>query len=119
MATAAALPVPLGAVIVLSGAPVGSGPSGNPPILVVHGDADSIDPYEKGKAVYDQARSPRYLLTLLGGGHLPPLTGGSEYREVVDKTTIDFLDAYVAHTGPAAALLDDGRRGLATVDTVA
>jgi len=117
LATAATPPVALGGVIVLSGAPVGSGPSGNPPILVAHGDADSIDPYEQGRAVYDQASSPRYLLTLLGGEHLPPFTKGSDYRAVIDKTTIDFLDAYVGHTGSPAALLDDGSSGLATVDT--
>jgi len=117
LATAAAPPVALGGVIVLAGAPVGSGPTGNPPILVAHGDADSIDPYERGEAVYEQASGPRFLLTLLGGEHLPPFTEGSEYQNVVDKTTIDFLDAYVGHTGPAAALLDDGRPRLATVDS--
>ncbi len=117
LATAAAPPVALGGVIVLAGAPVGSGPSGNPPILVAHGDADSIDPYEQGRSVYDGASSPRFLLTLLGGEHLPPFTEGSQYQDVVDKTTIDFLDAYVGRTGPATALLEDGRSRLATVDS--
>ncbi len=115
LATAANRTVALSALIVMSGAPVGSGPSGNPPILVAHGDEDSIDPYDKGLEVYDGASSPRFLLTLLGGEHLPPFTEGSEYQGVVAKTTIDFLDTFLGHPSSAAALLDDGRPGLATV----
>ncbi len=116
LATAAGRSVALSALIVMSGAPVGAGPVGNPPILVAHGDEDSIDPYEQGVAVYDQASSPRFLLTLLGGDHLPPFTQGSRYQDVVDKTTVDFLDTYLSRTGSVAALLHDGRPGLATVD---
>ncbi len=116
LATAANRPVPLSALIVMAGAPVGSGPGGNPPILVAHGDEDSIDPFEKGREVYDEATSPRFLLTLLGGEHLPPFTQGSQYQDVVDKTTIDFLDTFLGHPTSGAALLGDGRPGLATID---
>jgi len=104
-------------VIALSAAPVYGGSVANPPILVAQGDEDDIDPYENGEAVYDQAASPRFLLTLLGGGHLPPFTEGSPYLDAVDKVAIDFLDHYVAgRTSTVAALLADAERGLTTLD---
>ncbi|MDQ6728094.1 MAG: hypothetical protein M3066_18320 [Actinomycetota bacterium] len=103
----AALPG-LRAVIALSASPVGDGSTANPPMLVAQGDDDDIDPYENGAAVYDQAVAPRYLLTLLGGAHLPPFTEGSAYLDVVDKVAVDFLDLYVAgRTSTDAAMTRD------------
>lgn len=103
----AALPG-LRAVIALSASPVGDGSAVHPPVLVAQGDDDETDPYENGAAVYDQAVGPRYLLTLLGGGHLPPFTEGSAYLDVVDRVAVDFLDLYVAgRTVTGAALTRD------------
>jgi fermentation-respiration switch protein FrsA (DUF1100 family) len=116
LATAADPPVPLGAVVVLSGAPVDAGPAHGVPLLVVHGTDDDVDPLEKGVAVYDEAGPPRFLLTLVGGGHLPPFTGGSPYEDVVDAATVDFLDAYLAGAGAHQAVVDDARPGLATIE---
>jgi fermentation-respiration switch protein FrsA (DUF1100 family) len=99
----------------MSGAPV-AGTAPNPPLLVAQGDEDTIDPPAEGRAVYDQATKPRFLLTLLGGGHLPPFAGGSRWQPVVDKATVDFLDRYVAgRTTSATALTHDGQPGTATV----
>jgi len=105
----AAAPLPgLRGVIALSAAPVGDGTAANPPILVAQGDEDDVSGYETGVAVYDQAVAPRYLLTLLGGGHLPPFTEGSAYLDVVDRVAVDFLDRYVAgRTSTDAALARD------------
>jgi pimeloyl-ACP methyl ester carboxylesterase len=91
----------LRAVIALSAAPV-YGSVDNPPILVVQGDEDDISGYESGAEVYGEAVSPRYMLTLLGGGHLPPFLDGSEYLDTVDKVAVAFLDRYVAGRPPTA-----------------
>ncbi|MCA1657134.1 MAG: hypothetical protein LC713_05425, partial [Actinobacteria bacterium] len=83
-------------------------------VLVVHGDADGIASYAGGKAVYEEAVAPRYLLTLLGGKHLEPFLAGSDWLDVVDRAAVDFLDRYVAgRTFSVAALLADGEPGLA------
>lgn len=87
-------------VVALSASPVDGGSVPNPPILIVHGDEDDIDPYENGVAVYEQSVAPRFLLTLYGAGHLPPFTEGSPYLEVVDKAAVAFLDEYVAGRAP-------------------
>jgi fermentation-respiration switch protein FrsA (DUF1100 family) len=102
-------PLPgLRAAIALSAAPVYGGSTPNPPLLVVHGDEDDIDAYENGVAVYDQATAPRFLVSLLGAGHLPPFLEGSAYLDAVDKVAVDFLDHYVAgRTGTDDALVAD------------
>jgi dienelactone hydrolase len=95
-------PLPgLRAVIALSAAPV-YGSVDNPPILVVQGDEDDISGYESGAEVYGEAVAPRYMLTLLGGGHLPPFLEDSPYLDTVDKVAVAFLDHYVADRAPTA-----------------
>jgi dienelactone hydrolase len=85
------------AVIAMSGQPVPrQGP--NPPLLVMQGDQDTINPPARSQAVFDQATSPRFLLTLLGAGHLPPFAGGSKWQTVVEAVTVDFLNHYLAAT---------------------
>jgi dienelactone hydrolase len=91
----------LRAVIALSAAPV-YGSVDNPPILVVQGDDDDVSGYESGAAVYAAAVAPRYMLTLLGGGHLPPFTEGSPYLDTVDRVAVAFLDRYVGDRLPTA-----------------
>lgn len=109
----------LRAVIALSAAPV-YGSVDNPPILVVQGDADDVSGYESGAEVYAGAVPPRYMLTLLGGGHLPPFTEDSPYLETVDRVAVAFLDRYVAGRTPAVDdPLPDGAGldpGLVTLD---
>ncbi len=91
------------AVIVMSVQPLaGTGPTGNPPILVTQGDADTINPPTYGYQTWQQARSPRYLLVLHGGGHLPPLEAGSAWLPGIEAETEAFLDAYVAGDGTVA-----------------
>jgi pimeloyl-ACP methyl ester carboxylesterase len=86
------------------------------PLLVAQGDHDTINPPALGQAVYDQAASPRWLLRLIGAGHLPPFAGGSVWQPVVDRVTVDFLNRYVAGTGSMATLAADGQRpGLASL----
>jgi fermentation-respiration switch protein FrsA (DUF1100 family) len=105
---AAVAPVPAGeppyrAVIAMSVQPLtGTGPTENPPILVTQGDADTINPPMYGYQTWQQARSPKYLLVLHGGGHLPPLEADSAWLPGVEAVTEAFLDAYMAVDGPVA-----------------
>jgi len=120
LAVAADPPAALGAVVVLAGSPVSPNPAPGTPLLVAQGDADPTNAFSDGRAVYDEATAPRFLLTLVGGGHLSPFTGGSRYQDVVEKTTLDFLDAYLARTGPSSAISGDGAAaapGLARIAT--
>jgi pimeloyl-ACP methyl ester carboxylesterase len=107
------------AIIALAVSPLPSGAiSANPPLLVGQGTQDIINPPDLGQAVYSQASRPRYLLHLIGAGHLPPFTGAAPWQAVVDRVTIDFLDRYVAGRAvSAAAVVTDGTQtGVATFE---
>ncbi len=98
------------AIIALAVSPLPSGPvAATPPLLVGQGDRDTINPPELGQTVYNQAGRPRYLLHLLGAGHLPPFTGTAPWAAVVDRVTLDFLDRYVSGANVSAAtIITDG-----------
>jgi uncharacterized protein len=50
------------------------------PILVVHGDRDTIAPLEHGRRLYEAAREPKRFLVVEGAGHNDVLeAGGPEY----------------------------------------
>lgn len=76
----------------------------NPPMLVTQGDQDNINPPSYGYQVYAQGISPKYLLVLKGGGHLPPVEAGSAWLPGIESVTEAFLDCYLAHDVPAAAI---------------
>jgi poly(3-hydroxybutyrate) depolymerase len=107
---ASLLPVPAGeprylALIAMSVQPLpGSDATANPPILVTQGDADTINPPAWGRQTWRQAASPKYLLILHGGGHLPPLQAGSAWLPGVEAVTEAFLDAYVARSAPTSGV---------------
>jgi dienelactone hydrolase len=116
LSVAADPPAGVRAVIALSTSPVGR-PGENPALLVVQGDEDDINGWEYGQAIYDEAVPPRYLVYLLGAGHLPPFEEDSPWQAVIRGVTIAFLDRHVAgrpETAPSP--LDDGEPGLATVE---
>jgi poly(3-hydroxybutyrate) depolymerase len=80
------------------------GATANPPLLVTQGDADTINPPSYGYATWQHANSPKYLLVLHGGGHLPPLQAGSVWLAGIEAVSLSFLDAYLAGDGPAAGI---------------
>jgi predicted dienelactone hydrolase len=84
------------AAIVMSGQPVTPRQNPNPPLLVIQGDSDTINPPENGDDTYAQADRPKFYLSLIGGGHLPPYQAGSPWEPVIAATTIDFLNEYLA-----------------------
>ncbi|MDQ2726099.1 MAG: hypothetical protein M3Y36_11490 [Actinomycetota bacterium] len=97
------------AVIAMSVSPLpGITHLANPPILVTQGDADSINPLSEGRQTYGQARAPKDFLTLLGGGHLPPLEAGSAWLPTVITVSEDFLNIFLAGTGSVGALVTAG-----------
>jgi hypothetical protein len=93
------------AVIAMSVQPLpGSGAMANPPILVTQGDADTINPPASGQQTWQQAAPPKYFLDIHGGGHLPPLQGGSVWLPGIEAATEAFLDAYAAGDGDASGV---------------
>lgn len=70
-------------------------PGRTPPLLAVQGDNDPINNYSYGVQIYDDAPAPKYLLTLLGAGHLEPFTTDTAQLIVTELCTIDFLNYYL------------------------
>ena len=56
------------------------------PLLVSHGDADEVVPFQQGQALYDAAPGPKRFFTAAGGKHNDPQP--EEYRVALDQ----FLD---------------------------
>jgi fermentation-respiration switch protein FrsA (DUF1100 family) len=90
----------VGAAVILSGAET-SGVGGfsfgppSPPLLAVQGTADTVNQPRFSYAFFDQAQRPRYLLRLLGAGHLGPYTRQQPQLGLVERVTIAFLDRYL------------------------
>lgn len=76
----------------------------NPPMLVTQGDADNINPPSYGYTTYQDGASPKFLLVIKGGGHLPPLQAGSAWLPGIETVTDAFLDAYVASDAPVSRI---------------
>ncbi|MGH9102418.1 MAG: alpha/beta hydrolase family protein [Acidimicrobiales bacterium] len=93
------------AVIAISAQPL-TGPASipNPPMLVIQGSADTINPPAHGYRLWEEAAPPKYFEVLYGAGHLPPLEAGSSWLPVVEAVTGAFLDAYVAGDAKPAGL---------------
>jgi fermentation-respiration switch protein FrsA (DUF1100 family) len=99
-------------VVVMSGQPVPGAAGRNPPMLVIQGDVDTINPPSLGLSAYQQAAAPKYLLTLQGGGHLPPYEAGSSWLAPIESVTGAFFDSYVAGDAPAGSVATSaGRSG--------
>jgi len=94
------------AALILSGAEMsGIGgyafAAGEPPLLAAQGTADTTNEPHYTYAYFRAARRPKYLLRLLGAGHLPPYTSAQPWLGIVERSSIAFLDAYLR--GSAAA----------------
>jgi dienelactone hydrolase len=102
------------AALILSGAEM-SGVGGfsftraSPPLLAMQGTADRINEPRFTSALFKPARPPKYLLRLLGAGHLPPYTSQEPQLGIVERVSLAFLDGYLKRR--AAALLSLGALG--------
>jgi dienelactone hydrolase len=89
----------ISACVVLSGARLPGEPliagHGHPPLLAVQGTADTINPPNLTEESFRQVARPKFLLLLLGAGHLPPYSTNTTQLAVVERTTIAFLDRYL------------------------
>ena len=99
----------VGAAMILSGAELsGAGgssfPAGSPPLLAVQGTADTINPREVSERLYARARRPKFLLRLIGAGHLPPYTREQPQLGIVERVSIAFLDLYLERRGTVTGL---------------
>jgi dienelactone hydrolase len=80
----------------------------SPPLLAVQGTADPINPPSASYALFRAVARPKYLLRLLGAGHLPPYTTAVRQLGVVERVTIAFLDRYL-RAGTLEQLVAAGR----------
>ena len=73
------------------------------PILVLHGTADKTIPYSAGKKIYEDAKPPKFLVSLIGAPHVsfqqlelsrqkPP-----KWENVDVHAVLDFLDGELNH----------------------
>ncbi|MHB8533416.1 MAG: alpha/beta hydrolase family protein, partial [Solirubrobacteraceae bacterium] len=87
------------AAIVLSGAEQsgvgGYSFAGGPALLAVQGTADTINAPANTYAYFRAAAHPKYLLRLLGAGHLPPYTSQQPQLGLLERVSIAFLDGYL------------------------
>jgi dienelactone hydrolase len=97
--------------IVLSGAPLPPDATvlrrPSPPLLVSQGSADPINAPSVGYELFFDAARPKYLLTLIGAGHLLPYSHNGRELGIVERVTIAFLNHYFKG-GPLQLLLRAG-----------
>ncbi len=110
----------VGADVVISGA-YGSFPGewfpvGSPTLLAIHGDADAVNPFSSSAGMYAaDGGGPKYLVTILGGGHLEPLLD-DDARPALSTLIARFLGAYLREQRTSwTALLDQSATGAESV----
>jgi predicted dienelactone hydrolase len=113
----------LRAVIAMTGAPTDDGTyfhGIDTPLLLLHGDADTTVPIQGSRDAFAKAEGPVIFVTLLGQTHGSAFEGDdSPAAEVVDKTSVDFLDRYVKGKPRALdrLLADADVPGVSTVES--
>jgi fermentation-respiration switch protein FrsA (DUF1100 family) len=94
------------AAVILSGARMPRDPLRLPktgvPLLAVQGTADRINVPSYTYDFYEAARRPKFLLALLGAGHLGPYTSQEPQLGIVERVTTSFLDRYLKQGGTQA-----------------
>ncbi len=87
-----------------------------PPLLLVHGTADQLLPYPLAIGMFNDARGPKGLLTIHGGGHDSAAALSASSSSGVLRTTTDFFAAYLRGDHRAMARISaDGKAGVTTV----
>ncbi|MBV9819047.1 MAG: hypothetical protein JOZ07_11955 [Solirubrobacterales bacterium] len=95
------------AAVILSGAVLPHGPfrfpRGGPALLATQGTADTINPPRFTDRSFALARRPKFLLALLGAGHLPPYTTQQPQLSIVARVSVAFLRGYLDGERDAAS----------------
>ena len=71
-------------------------PPGTPPVMFVHATADEINPYQASVSMFEQAQSPKYLLTIEGGSHLEVFVD-PPWEPPIAQSMVAFYDLYLKH----------------------
>ena len=95
------------------------------PILVFHGEADTVLPFQIGADSYALLESPKWFVTLIDADHGTPYQDPqSAWVDLVEATTTDFWNATIGADSDAASeaafdqlLADANVAGVATVET--
>jgi dienelactone hydrolase len=66
----------------------------SPAMMFVHGTQDATNPYGASLTLYADARPPKYLVAIVGGGHHEPFTTG-EQEPYISAVVADFFHAYL------------------------
>lgn len=94
--------------------------SGNPPLLVVQGDRDTLNLPGCSQQLYDGAGPPRYYLDLPDATHLSAYTAAGAQLDAVKTATVDFFDGYLKHlTSGLSRLGTDSVPGLSRLTSTA
>ena len=89
----------------------------SPPLLAVQGTADTSNAPASTYRYFNLAPQPKFLLSLLGAGHLPPYTTAQPQLTIVERETTAFLDRYLkGMPGARSRMWKDGKvPGVATL----
>ena len=78
----------------------------SPPLLASQGTADTTNRPHFTYDFFRAAHRPKYLLRLLGAGHLPPYTTEQPQLGIVERATTAFFDRYLKGEPSALARLE-------------
>jgi alpha-beta hydrolase superfamily lysophospholipase len=109
----------VGAAVILAGDEGQSGGTwgvpGSPPMLLLQGTADTINPWSLSQRLYDDAVAPKWLVAIDGAEHLAPFTTGPQ-RGAVVALVAEFLRARLQDPSRLARAQDAANRdGLSLV----
>jgi fermentation-respiration switch protein FrsA (DUF1100 family) len=86
----------------LEASPITYVSSDDPPILLIHGDADTTVPFEQGERLLDALKAagvPSRLLPIPGGGHGPTFRGAENPPDYIGAM-VDWFDTYLKRLEP-------------------
>jgi dienelactone hydrolase len=109
----------IGAAVILSGDEGQSGGSwgvpGSPPMLLLQGTADTINPWSLSQRLYDDAAPPKWIVAIEGADHLTPYTTGPQ-RGAIVALVAEFLRARLQDPSRVSSAQDAANRdGLSLV----
>jgi predicted dienelactone hydrolase len=83
------------------------------PLLLIHGTADHTVPYAASQALFADARSPTFFLTLEGAPHTAFF---DPWGPVITSTVLTFFDKYLKHSSNVQQILMSGNvPGIASI----
>ena len=99
----------ISAVVLLAGQLPTWGPirPSSVPTLVVQGTADTINPPQLSRGLYERLRAPKAYLEVVGADHMELVAAVGARGRAVQAAFVDFLDAVLRHDKGAWAALQD------------